>query len=220
MAQRKSRSLTGHVYEQLRTAVLHGEFAAGERLVLDALASRYGVSLGVVREAVTRLASERLIDAIPQAGFRTRLTSTRCSVEVSLVVTESIRHGDTNWEGELVAAHHVLSITKIGRPDGTATPEWMDAHSRFHTTLAAGCPNTTMQVVRQQLFNEAELHRHQSGSGTGPPPGVVDEHQALLDTALRRDPEGTADLLISHIRSTADRAAKAMRTISDQGAQP
>ncbi len=213
MRERKGRSKTEDVYEQLRAAVLHGEIATGERLLLDVLARSYGVSLGVVREAVTRLASERLVDAVPQAGFRVRLASAehlvdltwaRCHIE-RVTVSESVKHGDTQWEGDLVAAHHILSVTDMLRDDGSANPEWMDAHSRFHAALAGACPNATMQIVRQQLFDEAELYRHLSGRRGEPLPNVDLEHRAILDAALRRDADGAADLLQAHLESTAAR---------------
>ena len=134
-------------------------------------------------------------------------------------MSESVRNGDANWEGDLVAAHHVLSVTEVCRPDGTATPQWMDAHNRFHATLAAACPNSTIQVIRQQLFDEAELYRHRSGPGAGPPPGVAEEHRALLDAALRRDADGTADLLIAHIQATAERAVDAFSATPVESSQ-
>ncbi|MEZ5376018.1 MAG: FCD domain-containing protein [Acidimicrobiales bacterium] len=213
MRKRKGRSLTEDVYEQLRADVLHGKLGAGERLLLDVLARDYGVSLGVVREAVTRLASERLVDAVPQAGFRVRLASpehladltwARCHVE-RVTVSSSVEHGDTGWEGELVAAHHVLAVTDMLGPDGSANPDWMDAHRRFHTVLASACPNATMQVVRQQLFDEAELYRHLSGRRGIELPTVAVEHRDLLDAALEHDAERAADLIQAHLESTAQR---------------
>jgi DNA-binding GntR family transcriptional regulator len=205
------------VYGALRRAVLHGELVGGERLHLGRLARQHGVSLGVVREAVTRLAGERLLESTPQTGFRVPrlsqehladLTWARCRIE-GLAIEESVRHGDTAWEGALVAAHHVLSVTPTAI-DGAVNPAWMEAHRRFHAALAAGCPNTTLLVVRQQLFDEAELYRHRS-SGlpfTARPNrrDVVAEHRELLDAALARHAERAAALVTVHLRRTAELA--------------
>lgn len=212
------RSVTDDVYGALRRAVLHGDLVSGERLHLGVLARRYGVSVGVVREAVTRLAGERLVHTSAQSGFRVPqltdehladLTWARCRIE-ALAVEESVRHGDTDWEGALVAAHHVLSVTPPAL-DGTVNPAWMEAHRRFHAALAAGCPNTTLLVVRQQLFDEAELYRHRSSGLLGRPrPHVRDigaEHRELLDAALARDAERAVALVTDHLRRTAELAA-------------
>ena len=177
---------------------------------LGDLAQSSDVSLGVVREAVTRLASEGLLHATPQSGFRVPtlsgehladLTWARCHIE-GLTVGESITYGDTDWEANLVAAHHVLSVTAPLSGDGI-NPAWMNAHRRFHTALAAGCPNQTMLEIRQRLFDEAELYRHWSARGVGSKRDIAAEHVDLLAAALDRDPDTAARLLQDHLRHTA-----------------
>ena len=73
--QRQGRSLAEDVYEALRADVLLGRRLPGARIQLRDLADEHGVSLSVVREAVTRLASEDLVVATPQRGFRVRSLS-------------------------------------------------------------------------------------------------------------------------------------------------
>jgi DNA-binding GntR family transcriptional regulator len=208
--QRQGRSLTEDVYQDLRRRILHGELAPGARVHLGDFAQSSDVSLGVVREAVTRLASEGLLHATPQSGFRVPtlsaehladLTWARCQIE-GLTVAESIAHGDTDWEANLVAAHHKLSATPPLSSDGI-NPAWMNAHRRFHTALAAGCPNETMLEVRQRLFDEAELYRHWSARGVGSQRDIAAEHADLLAAALGRDPDTATRLLQEHLRYTA-----------------
>lgn len=216
--QRQGRSLTEEVYSLLRQRILHGELAAGTRLHLGDLAQSNNVSLGVVREAVTRLASEGLVNATPQSGFRVPtlsaehladLTWARCQIE-GLTVGESVTHGDTDWEANLVATHHVLSVTPPLSSDGV-NPEWMNAHRRFHAALAAGCPNATLLDVRQRLFDEAELYRHWSARASGSERNIAAEHADLLAGALNRDSEVVVQLLQEHLRHTAKLAVDATR---------
>jgi DNA-binding GntR family transcriptional regulator len=211
MRERRGPSLTADVYDHLREAVLHGTLSSGERLHLGNLARANGVSLGVVREAVTRLASERLLEATPQSGFRVRplsaqhladLTDTRCQLERA-AITESIIHGDTAWEGNVVAAHHVLRVTPSVMPDDTVNPGWMDAHRRFHATLVGGCPNAILLELRQRLFDEAELYRHRSAEHDGRERDIDDEHQGLVHAVLDRDAIAATSLIEAHIRATA-----------------
>jgi DNA-binding GntR family transcriptional regulator len=208
--QRQGRSLTEDVYSELRVAILHGRMEPGSRLHLGELATANEVSLGVVREAVTRLATEGLLEATPQAGFCVRalsaehladLTWARCEIE-GLTVRQSVLHGDTDWEAELVAAHHVLSVTSP-RAGDVINPAWMVAHRRFHTALAAGCPNTTLLDIRQRLFDEAELYRHWSARSGGARRDIGAEHSDLLAAALAHDAELAAELVQAHLRTTA-----------------
>jgi DNA-binding GntR family transcriptional regulator len=227
MRERRGPSLTIDVYDQLRVAVLHGELTSGQRLHLSNLAKEYGVSLGVMREAVTRLASERLLEATPQAGFRVRpistehlahLTEVRCHLE-RLAVTEAILNGDVHWEGDLVAAHHVLSITPPVVGD-TLNPEWMSAHRKFHTALAAGCPNPILLDLRQQLFDEAELYRHRSAERGGRKRNIGREHKALLEAALARDVDTASTLIESHLRTTAELSAANLQHLDGAAPSP
>ena len=73
--ERRGRSLVEDVYEALRSDILFGRRLPSSRLQLNELAEEHGVSLSVVREAVTRLATEDLVEATPQRGFRVRSPS-------------------------------------------------------------------------------------------------------------------------------------------------
>ena len=202
-------SLTEDVYGELRDALLHGRLAPGSKIHLGSLAAERGVSLGVVREAVTRLASERLVDAVLQSGFRVRsisvdqlrdLVDARCAIE-KLVVTDSVRHGDTRWEAALIGAHHVLKNTALSTADGY-NPAWMNAHRAFHEALAAACPNATLRNVRSQLFDEGELYRTWS-SPRGNKRNIGAEHDDLVSAAMAHDADRAGQLIVAHLRHTA-----------------
>jgi DNA-binding GntR family transcriptional regulator len=55
--------------ESLRDDVLAGVFAPGDRILLDAVASELGMSNIPVREALRTLATEGLVEAVPNRGY-------------------------------------------------------------------------------------------------------------------------------------------------------
>ncbi len=59
---------TDEVYESLREAILTRYFKPGERLQVDEIAEKLGVSLTPVRHAVQQLANEGLIEIKPRSG--------------------------------------------------------------------------------------------------------------------------------------------------------
>lgn len=69
-----TRSLS--VTERIRTAILSGEFEAGERLHEVRLSERLGVSRTPVRSALQSLASGGLLDYAPNRGYAVRRFST------------------------------------------------------------------------------------------------------------------------------------------------
>lgn len=70
------------VYRVLIEAILFGDLASSQRLILQELAERFQVSLTPVREALQRLASEGFIEATPRRGFRIRKPSPRHVTEL------------------------------------------------------------------------------------------------------------------------------------------
>ena len=65
-----SRTLIERAYEQLRDDIVDGHLAPDEKLRVEHLKARYGVSAGTLREAITRLVSDALVITEGQRGFR------------------------------------------------------------------------------------------------------------------------------------------------------
>jgi DNA-binding GntR family transcriptional regulator len=72
VAQTTGESVTKQerVYRAVRERILAGEYGPGYRVVIDALASEFGVSALPVREAIRRLEAEGLVIFRPNAGAR------------------------------------------------------------------------------------------------------------------------------------------------------
>ncbi len=66
----RRESIREQVHERLKAMVLSGEIGPGERLTEEHLAQRLGVSRTPIREALHKLASEGLIQALPTRGFK------------------------------------------------------------------------------------------------------------------------------------------------------
>ena len=211
--ERRGRSLVEDVYEALRSDILFGRRLPSSRLRLNELAEEHGVSLSVVREAVTRLATEDLVEATPQRGFRVRsislehlhdLTWVRTQVE-TLALRQSIAKGDVTWEANLVAAHHRLAVTPMYFEDGRGNTDWMSAHGAFHAALAAAAGSPVLERLRRQLYDASELYRYWAGNLPHHPARahVADEHKAIFDAALAREADLAVDLLTQHLEATA-----------------
>jgi DNA-binding GntR family transcriptional regulator len=201
------------VYDALRSDILYGRRLPAARLPINDIAEEHAVSLSVVREAVTRLASEDLVEATPQRGFRVRplsiehfrdLTQVRIQIE-TLALRQSLANGDVTWEANLVAAHHRLAVTPMFFEDGKGNPEWMAAHGAFHAALAGGAGSLVLERVRRQLYDASEMYRYWSGSLAQrvARANVAEEHKAILDAALARDTDLAVDLVTRHLEATA-----------------
>jgi len=66
----RSTTSAERVADTLRASILHGELSGGSRLAEAELAERLGVSRTPVREALTRLAAEGLVEIVANRGAR------------------------------------------------------------------------------------------------------------------------------------------------------
>ena len=206
---------TEQVYARMRADILAGHFTPGAKLPFAELVARYGGSTSVIREGLTRLVEQGLVQAEPQHGFRVvplsisdldDLTTARCELE-GLVLRLSIAAGDLEWESAIVAAHHTLERTPMADTDdpGVLNDEWRAAHARFHNALIAGCPNMRLRTMASSLRDAAELYRSWSGRlGHDQHRDIPGEHGAIAEAVLARDVERAVAELTTHLRRTAD----------------
>ncbi|APR77933.1 Transcriptional regulator, GntR family protein [Minicystis rosea] len=205
-------TLATTLVDRLRTAIVKGQLAPGEKLRLEKLAARYGVGRSPLREAFCRLAAEGLVVIVDQRGFRVStisredlvdLTRTRQQIE-SLALRASIAKGGLDWEGEVMASLHRLS-----RLDGPRTGDrralddaWAAEHRAFHAALVSACGSPWLLRFREVLYDQSERYRSLAlGAREG---DVAEEHDALARAALARDADRACALFVEHVARTAD----------------
>jgi DNA-binding GntR family transcriptional regulator len=208
-----SETLAVNVFEQLRFAILNGRFAPGERLKPAELSGRFGVSFGVMREALNLLAAKDLVRMDRNRGWQVAplsydalasLTDAR-KVNEGAALRMSVARGGIAWESEVIAAHHrMASLPMSIATDPTArNEEWALAHLSFHAALIEACGNPVLIDICARLSDAAELYRAWSVPGTREiERDVAGEHKALLDAAIGHDVDGTAALLEAHLDRT------------------
>ncbi|WP_225308335.1 GntR family transcriptional regulator [Hypericibacter terrae] len=205
-------NLTQGAYEQLRADLLACRILPGSRLKIQELCARLSVSLGAIREALSRLTSEGLVVAEPQRGFRAAPISqedlqdlTRVRIEIEgLCLRRAIAVGDVDWESRLVAALHRLSRTpeRAAADPARSSDEWAEAHAAFHVALADGCDSPWLLKLRSQLYDQSERYRRLSVPLTTEKRNIGAEHQGIVDAALARDADKAVALLSAHLGAT------------------
>ncbi|WP_137125762.1 GntR family transcriptional regulator [Roseomonas sp. HF4] len=205
--------LTLQVHRRLRHDLLQGRIAPGTKLKVQALGAAYGAGASPVREALSSLASEGLVQRIDGRGFRAapatvedfdELVRARCWLE-EVVLRESIAAGGPAWEDALVVARWRLArIPRSGSTGGFApNPDWEAAHTAFHRALLAGCPSSTLRDMAETLRERAERYRALANRIAYPGRDVAAEHEAIAEAALARDAPRAVALLQAHYRTTA-----------------
>jgi DNA-binding GntR family transcriptional regulator len=203
-------TLVDEVHESIYQALIDGQIEPGSKLKLSEIASRFGVSAAVVREALSRLTEQGLVQSNPQRGFIVTplsvddlldLTKARVLIE-TLALRESIRHGDLTWEGRVLATHHTLDRTPILNGEH-ANPAWVHAHRTFHHAILDGAGVRRLSDVARGLRDCSELYQFWSYTRSGDPDrNIVAEHREIAERTLARDQDGAAAALTQHIERT------------------
>ncbi len=215
------RTLASAAYDEIRGDIMDNLLEPQKKLRLKELTVRYGYSAAPLREALSRLVSEKLVVAEEQRGFYVSnvsqedlidLTFVRQQVE-SIALRASIERGDRTWEGNVVGLYHRLSHTTKSDEDepNTHSAEWRSLHKSFHHALVSECGSLRLLAIRDLLFDEADRYRRLSVS-RGPDLRDIDsEHKAIFEAVIARDADLACSLMEDHIHKTAEHAKLAMK---------
>ncbi|HRO10669.1 GntR family transcriptional regulator [Amaricoccus sp.] len=204
------------VYRRLKGDLLRGALAPGERLQVEQIALRYGAGTNPVREAMNRLAAERMVDHEDQRGFSVPVLSieqfrdivkARCWLEGRALV-ESVRNRTEAWEDGIVLALHRLLRTPFlfgtDAQDADDNREWEVRHRQFHRALISNCGSEWLLRFCEELMDQAERYRYISDSNTYPRRNSEEEHRRISDAALRGDAEAAAEHLVAQYQLTLE----------------
>lgn len=220
-----NRTQSDRMFETLRGDILACRILPGSKLRINDIAETSEVSLGAVREALSRLGAEGLVIAESQKGYRVARLSvedlrdlTEARVEIERVaLARSIAHGDLDWETDLVAAWHRLSriSERVEGEPPLYSDQWALAHGAFHEALVKACGSAKLLQIRSQLYQQTERYRRYSG--------IVDrdrdvsaEHKQIFDATIARDSAAATEAIVEHLRLTAEIITRSLR-LEDQG---
>jgi GntR family transcriptional regulator, carbon starvation induced regulator len=219
-AHERTISTGEQAYHQVRTAIVRCLYGPGERLRVEELCDRFGVSSSPVREALHRLTVEGLVVALDQRGFRVApmtidgirdLTRVRLLVETE-ALSDAVGYGNDAWEGGVVAAAHQLSKIERSLSEGPAALDehWAECHRTFHLTLYRGSGSPLLVQYSASLFDLADRYRRYSATTRTTPRAKRTEHRRILEAVLERNVEVSVALLRRHIEATERNVVEAL----------
>ena len=201
-------SATQQAYTSLRRMILVGELAPSEKLKIDTLRKILNTGASPVREALSLLTSDQLVERLDQRGFRTAAASKsnfeeilklRCYLE-DMALRQSLALGKDDWEEKLVLTHH-----RMVRQSRESIEVFEDRHKAFHMALLADCGSPILLKFCNQLYDLNIRYRYLAGRALGyKKRDVGNEHTEILSAAIERDADLTSERLIKHYRQTGE----------------
>jgi DNA-binding GntR family transcriptional regulator len=222
-----ARTIANDVYEQLRHDIIACRMLPGSKINIQALVQKYEVSLGAVREALSKLSAEGLVNARAQRGYTVaevspedlaELTDARVRIEQACL-TLAIELGGLDWETDIVAALHRLSHTPYTMADDPAVLDdrWVKAHREFHRALVCACGNRWLLRIRAQLYDQSERYRQLSVPLARTERDVAREHRDIAEAVIARDAARACAAIAGHMWTTTKIVTSAL---TDDGTAP
>lgn len=197
------------IYEALRRDIIFGRLLPSSKLKLDTLRSGYGASITTIREALNRLVTEGFVVTEGQRGFFVApmsgaglrdIADLRILLEC-YALKLSFEAGDTEWEAQLIAAHHKLSRMEqrmqIG--DHAIKETWKRYDWEFHQALIRACGSKELLGVHATVFDKYLRYQMRTLTFRGEPASA--EHRMLMNAAMERDIDTAQSVLRAHIEA-------------------
>ena len=198
------RTAPVRVRERLRQDILSGHAAPGARLVVAALARRYGTSAMPIRAALQELQGQGLVTVHPHQGARVRAIDAAWIADVyelrgavlGALLPRCVRLA-SDADFDTIA---ILAAAFEAAVAGRDLARMLETNRRFHHAIYALARNAEALAVMDRTWLLVDALRMRLGFGPG-----------RLDTALRVH----ADMLAALRRRDAKAALRLFRSASD-----
>jgi len=199
------RKVTDWVYEEIREAIIDLRLAPGEPLREAAISEQLGVSKTPVREALGRLEQEGLVETASFKGAVVSGYSPRDLEELyelrALLEGAAVRTAADEASEETRARMQQLVERSRELRDAGDLVELASLLGEFDLVVYDQVTNRRVSA----LIDNLRAHLTRIGNLTEGIPGrvvaSVEEHAAIVDAIMRRDPGDAERLMRAHIAS-------------------
>lgn len=207
---------TDEVYENLRDAILNRLFKPGERLQVDEIAARLGVSLTPVRHAIQQLATEGLIEIKPRSGTFVATLSLEdieatFDVRIALECLAAEKAMEQVRPADLLKLDELLDILRRPVTSEEALRKHEKANSDLHLLLIESAGNRRLTEIYKGLnahLTIARIHAAERNSDHDPRPAQEiarrfaaeqAEHEEIVAALRARDLDRMQAAVRKHI---------------------
>ena len=197
-------SRTEHAYRVLKRSLLAGEMGLGMRLAEEPLAADLDISRTPVREALSRLHAEGLVERHPQGGFAPAapdLHLTRQLYEVRFALEREALARPTRDGAEerdmdaVVELRDEWSMFEAPLGDDDVNPDFALLDEEFHVRLAASSGNRALADTLARVNERIRPVRMHDFVTTERIDATIEQHVGVLDAVI----DGREDLALTRL---------------------
>ncbi|MET4575753.1 GntR family transcriptional regulator [Ottowia thiooxydans] len=219
-ADEKQRETSTFVaYSRIKQLILDNELAPGAQVLEQTLADQLGLSRTPVRDALTRLSQEGLLEVVPRHGIRVlpmspddmrEIYEVLIALEPAATEMLTLRRPSKEEIAPLIEACEAMEQAL----EDDDLPRWATADARFHSSLIGLCGNRRLATMVSGVWEQSHRARMFTLRLRAKPVQSTREHREIVEAILAGDAAKARDLYRSH-RETA--AKGMMKLIEDFG---
>lgn len=212
-ARTSGARLSAALYDVIKTRLMEGHYAAGEKIVVEAIRQEFGVSKQPIMDALRRLSSEKLVHIVPQVGCEVVSYSPRevedfymlfGGFEGAIAAVAATRRTEAQLlELDLISSRVDALITSS---DSEVRARGYRAHNReFHATIHAMAHSRIMAETSQRMWDLSDFLINTTGI-TNPLASALSErqhdHREITEAIRDRDASAARAAMERHIVGT------------------
>lgn len=192
-AQIKHQTLREKILEDIRDAIVSGEFKAGCRISEPDLTERYGISRTPIREALRQLESEGYLKVIPRRGAIVSEFN-RKEVEEFYAIKGVLEGYAACCACEKLSLKDLYRLQAINDKLAELAQSgdvrgFFKIHDDFHEVFIRASKNEKLHELVSNLVTKFQLLRFSSLSLPGRMATSVQEHNKIIDAFRNKDAE-------------------------------
>lgn len=196
-------TLRDEASRRLRSDIASGLLSPATLYPIAEVASRLGVSITPVREALLELANDGLVEIVRNRGFRVReITDLDLDeiVEVRLLLeVPAVRRLAGALEAPDIARLREVAEATVEAAHKGDLPSYLELDKQLHLDLLALAGNARLVSVVSRLRDETRLYGLGRLAGTKALVETTKDHTRLLDALEAGDAERAEELLRAHL---------------------
>jgi DNA-binding GntR family transcriptional regulator len=193
------------VYVALRNAIVRGQLEPGQRLSENTLAGEMGVSRTPIREGLSLLREDRLVETVPQLGsFVARVDP--AAIADAQFIRESLECAAVRLAAESVGAADIAGLEENLQDQERAVEQSdLDAFylldDSFHHTLCDLSGHLSVWTVSERAKTHLNRIRRLSLGMPSYLEEMISEHRRVIDAVADHDPDQAEMHLRAHLRT-------------------
>jgi DNA-binding GntR family transcriptional regulator len=209
-----TESLADKAYQALKKDIITCSLRPGQQIVQAQLSNAYGFGATPIREALQRLAQEGFVEAIPRFGYVVSpitLRDLREIFELRLII-ESAAARLAATRGSHEQLERILEDCQFSYMYGErdSYTQFLSRNIDFHRSVAVAAGNNRMVHLLTGLLQEMTRVFHLGLDLRDSADEMRDEHIALAERLLDRDPGRAEDVVRGQIESSEARVLEAL----------